>query len=384
MNAAKGRSERNPQQQQQQDGPSLLKELSTRFPEIPFSSMSEKYIFIDRWNERKGRDAFPPAVAALIPRGKKYFVWFTFLQTWNVCVFVDAISKKMFFFRCTHKHHPLFYGTILYGTFLPKDRSLNGTTPATHPGDFVAEDIFFYQGRPIGDYLDDKRDGSGGGEVQAYKLEYIFRTVGEISTVVFQPGKANERKIDLWMVPVVLVEDLEKNNNPYEGFLRRETVQKYFILESGAKGNSGGSGSGRSAASATETPSSLKRTAETMTNHVRGNDRSPSSPVKRVCRRTNFWVTADLRSDIYYLYPEFNSTEESCVGIAHIPDLRTSKYMNSVFRCIRENENLDFAELSDSEEDFQDIRVDKFVNLSERKNLAFEYNEKFRRWCPIF
>ena len=93
---------------------------------------------------------------------------------------------------------------------------------------------------------------------------------------------------------------------------------------------------------------------------------------------TTFWVMADIQNDIYHLYNDTNSY----VDVAYIPNYNTSVYMNSLFRNIRENNNLDYLEESEDEESFQDTRPDKYVDLNKRIKLACIYNKKFRKWVP--
>ena len=58
--------------------------------------------------------------------------------------------------------------------------------------------------------------------------------------------------------------------------------------------------------------------------------------------------------------------------------------MNSIFRNIKENVNLDALEESDDEDDFEDIRNDKFLIVkSEPVKMKCEYNYKFKKWTPI-
>ena len=57
--------------------------------------------------------------------------------------------------------------------------------------------------------------------------------------------------------------------------------------------------------------------------------------------------------------------------------------MNAIFRKIRENQNLDNAEESDDEEDFQDMREDKYVDLEKVVYMECAFHTKFRRWVPI-
>jgi hypothetical protein len=56
--------------------------------------------------------------------------------------------------------------------------------------------------------------------------------------------------------------------------------------------------------------------------------------------------------------------------------------MNSLFRNIRENNNLDLIEESDDEDDFIDTRLDKYVDLNKKIQISCYYNKKFRKWVP--
>ena len=57
--------------------------------------------------------------------------------------------------------------------------------------------------------------------------------------------------------------------------------------------------------------------------------------------------------------------------------------MNSLFRKIKENINIDYGEESDDEETFQDMRVDKYVDLACEHMVECVFNHKFRMWEPI-
>ena len=63
-----------------------------------------------------------------------------------------------------------------------------------------------------------------------------------------------------------------------------------------------------------------------------------------------FFIKPDLQNDIYYLYL-LNTTNFEGISkeIAHIPDYKTSIFMNKLFRNIKENNNLDSLEESDDE-----------------------------------
>ena len=56
---------------------------------------------------------------------------------------------------------------------------------------------------------------------------------------------------------------------------------------------------------------------------------------------------------------------------------------NTVVRYIKENRNLDLLEMSDDEEEFENINEDKFVNLKTIKYMKCLFNKKFKKWEPI-
>jgi hypothetical protein len=57
--------------------------------------------------------------------------------------------------------------------------------------------------------------------------------------------------------------------------------------------------------------------------------------------------------------------------------------MNGIFRRIKENDNLDSIEESDDEEDFQDSRIDKYVDLKKTVSIECVFNQKFKKWTPV-
>lgn len=56
--------------------------------------------------------------------------------------------------------------------------------------------------------------------------------------------------------------------------------------------------------------------------------------------------------------------------------------MNSIFRNIRENRDLDLAEESD-DESFFDTSEHKFVELRKKYVMPFCYLSKFNKWAPL-
>ena len=95
-----------------------------------------------------------------------------------------------------------------------------------------------------------------------------------------------------------------------------------------------------------------------------------------------FEVRATIIDDIYELY-YINGLKLEKYKVACIPDYKTSVKMNSIFRNIKENRNLDLLEESDDEEEFENIDLDKFVDLDKRIVMKCLFINKFDSWKPI-
>lgn len=93
-------------------------------------------------------------------------------------------------------------------------------------------------------------------------------------------------------------------------------------------------------------------------------------------------VKPTIINDIYDLYV-LNDKKYERFSIAYIPDYKSSVMMNTLFRDIKENRNLDALEESDDEEEFENISMDKFVNLDKKYVMKCLYNSKFKLWQPI-
>lgn len=94
----------------------------------------------------------------------------------------------------------------------------------------------------------------------------------------------------------------------------------------------------------------------------------------------HFMVKADIQSDIYYL---FKMEDNNLIyhDNALVQSYKTSVYLNSLFRNIRENSNLDA--LQESDDEFEITDEDKYVDTSKQIMMKCIYNTKFKKWVPI-
>jgi hypothetical protein len=93
-----------------------------------------------------------------------------------------------------------------------------------------------------------------------------------------------------------------------------------------------------------------------------------------------FNVIAEQQNDIYSLY----SADGVEIGKACVPSYEDSKRLNSLFRNIKENRNLDSLEESDDDDEFENVSLDKFI-INKDKVLKMDcvYVQKFKKWRPI-
>lgn len=96
-----------------------------------------------------------------------------------------------------------------------------------------------------------------------------------------------------------------------------------------------------------------------------------------------FLIKATIMTDIYNLHVINDDDEFIEYKQAYIPDIKTSILMNNLFRNIRENTNIDYIEESEDEEEFEDISLDKYVDLKKEYKMKCLYTKKFKSWIPL-
>jgi hypothetical protein len=137
--------------------------------------------------------------------------------------------------------------------------------------------------------------------------------------------------------------------------------------------------------------SNSNSSGDIYTVHVNKYNDKPSTTTESIKQKTMssdiykvFFIKPDLQNDIYYLYQSSTTNfEVISKEIAHIPDYKTSVLMNTLFRNIKENSNLDSLEESDEEEEFENIQIDKFVDLNKIIKMRCIFNYKFKKWVPV-
>jgi hypothetical protein len=255
-----------------------------------------------------------------MPSGIKAFAWFSVYKDKRVCYILE---KQHIYIANVMASSQLNYGigTIFYGTVLTSTS-------------FCIEEIYYYKGHQIKNY-------SFIDKLTLYK-DFFKHDIGHCHELGFMRFglPVIERKYTMSNVAY---------NISYIKYICDKTIINSYILSEPIEN--------------THLPTTVSE--------------------KRQSQEVIFNVKPHIQTDIYMLHTYHNSKDDYYYGVAYIPTYKSSVMMNSIFRNIKENANLDKLEESDSEEEFENDNVDKFVYLDKSCYMVCVYNSKFKKWVPI-
>lgn len=304
-------------------------------------------------------------IVLAIPQGQKCFVWFTTKKSQCVCYVLELgergrIANVKEFPASFHKD--LSYGSIYYGTFFV----------FRHRPFVVFEDVFYYKGARVQNrpYIDKLAI------LEATMSSGVGRVAGARGFLSFNLPLLHTDPAEL----VKMIHPQQRIMYFQYRFLRKNTIYRlkpYVLLKKDADEHTDPMGAARQGA---------PRPAYDTSNKQHNQDRPHRQPhpivhtskTTRPDRFRTFSVRASLQNDIYFLFEKGNQTD-----VAYIPDYKTSVMMNSLFRNIKENGNLDALEESDDEEEFEDDREDKYVDLQKEYAMVCSFHHKFKKWVPL-
>lgn len=341
-------------------------------------------------------------VYVIIPKGRKYFVWFTHHNRKNMCLFLEVCNRThnilSVFCRHVSFHDSLSYGTIFYGTLFRQQQEKGQGTD--YNDIFSVENIFYYKGKNIQEYdyqtklkvikgiFDNELRYNTRFQLHPYQKTIVFG-IPIIATSFDEACKV----ADKLPYAVYSIQYRYLKNNDTQGHLLHSDAIEYYLFNDERKErverNDRTERSDRNERNnikieIIEKPE-IKKIPLQPLSHCSGNTNTNTNTNSRL-----FYIKPDLQNDIYYLYDTktytLGSLKESSIiskTIAHIPDYKTSVLMNKLFRNIKENRNLDALEESDDEEEFENIQIDKFVDLNKVLKMRCNFNYKFQAWVPV-
>jgi hypothetical protein len=257
---------------------------------------------------------------SIIPKGNKYYLWITYKDDKNVCLLL-SISRTGTI-QNIETYSLCFNDCLSYGQGTILYGTVFEVNGCKH---FTCEDIYYYQGK---------------------KIEMIS-----------------------------CINKLELLKNMFTNNINQKVYSKKSIIVGLPVYTT-------DIVEAQETCKTLPYKVYGIRHHSYGGIWSHGLTIVKENAEGIFKVKANIQQDIYEIYC-YDKDIETPYGITLIPDYKTSVMMNKLFRNIKENNNLDLLEESDDEEEFENIREDKFVYLDKTYYMKCIYNSRFKKWQPI-
>jgi hypothetical protein len=293
-------------------------QIISRFPQIKLSY--EKILHTKVYSN----------IFMIIPKGIKMFAWFTFWKGQNVCFFIKLNEKGCIIVSDINIYpvnfsNEIALGTIFYGTYF----DIKGQNF------FSCENIFYYKGRCI----------------EHYNFKDKLHKIGSLFTNNEIIQKSFTKYCVVFGLPII-----KSNYTQAYETVKLMTYNIYGI----------------------------------QVYNIDKNDNVDNSQPLGIFLTKNqqinlegiFRVKAAPNCDIYNLFCYDPKNINQPYSIALIPTYKSSVLMNSLFRSIKENSNLDLLEESDDEDEFQNISENKFVNLEKSYIMKCIYNIKIKKWEP--
>lgn len=286
-----------------------------------------------------------------IPSGKKYFIWHTFHRNLDVCYLLE-ISKQKEIVKGTcisnSGNYKFSLGTVIYGTLL-EDTNV-----------FICEEVYYYKGINLKKLFSKE------------KL-YILKEIVEKSNEL----RYNKKELQFYLPNMWKNQQNEITNKITKDISEKIKYEIHHIQYRSLN----------EFLPFINIPLNQKITANVTKEKIENTKvyRTYTCDFKRTQYNYSavFMVFADIEFDIYRLYAFGRNSSSVYYNIAYIPNYEKSVFMNGLFRKIRENENLDYIEESEDEEDFENVNVDKFVDLKKSIPMECTFNRKFKKWVPV-
>lgn len=297
-------------------------------------------------------------VCIAIPTGKKVLIWFTFHQKYNAC-YVLELNRDKKIIKVTHSdiksNLNLSLGTLVYATCV--------TDEVSGKEKYIIDDILFIKGVNL-----NKMSGLN----KLASIRNMF-TMFETNTPIYSPFLWNIQLDNVDEYPNTIDDTISSQiHYPIHHLQYRSSIEvmPYVNIYLSKKLNLVNLPSTQKSVSLIETEFDIKPYKMTM-----------NKPQYRMT--TVFEIRADMQYDIYHLFAYGRNNTPVYYNLSYVPNYKTSVMLNSIFRNIRENKNLDYIEESDDEDDFENIQNDKYVDLKKTVRMECVYDRKFRKWVPI-
>ena len=322
--------------------PEERQELVVNFPSYKLSYINTKY--------KNVHSSSSNTIYTAVPFGKKFVTWFTktSCSKKQVAIIMDVnkgherIIERVFSYQNPELENMFFYGAIFScqgkGEKNVKEKKLSSSSF------FSIEDLYIYQGNPVFS--------------QTWEQKYVYlRDLSE------RLGKEHNNLGAPFFGLPIMATSVERVLKEIQ-----QVPYKVFSIHI------------RLLSRANYSDSVLIQDAETifqLGKPILRQQPPKLPPPPPPSHFKVFEVCADIKNDVYHL-----QDPPLYIGTALVPDYKTSLLLNGLFRKIKENVSLDALEESDEEEEFENEKEDKFVDLDKKINMVCKFNAKFKKWVP--
>lgn len=370
--------------------------LLQQFPKIKFSYELKSYKKVSNSNintqgDNGGNDNNKnnnDHVFFMIPKGKKYFVWFKNGE----CLFLELDNDKQVVNVTSKKTSRIFPNdTILYGTHFYYRAPVKSNSVLNVQYYFTIENIHYYNGVSI--------DATQTVFEKCKTLHLAFTTTTLEKTFQVDIGLPHidtclERISAIkpfYQVYCIQKKKSSDTSNQYQNIhfnmlplplpLPTPTIQKIQKMDAQQP---------QTTTQASAISKHNNTTIETSKKYIENSNYNNTNHTNNKKYKI-FIVSADIQNDIYNLVDldavndDLSNYDYAITNklIAAIPDYKTSVFMNALFRNIKENKSLDALEESDDEDEFENTNIDKFVDLTKKIKMKCVFNYKFKKWTPV-
>jgi hypothetical protein len=287
----------------------------------------------------------------IIPKGPKAIVWYTYWKDQHVCLLVKLNERgnysdvQVFPSSFSDK---LALGTIIYGTyFLHYNQHY-----------FTCEQLHVYQGNEVHKkpYLEKLNLLLAMFQAEVEQIAYVPSTlvVGmPVMTSTYEDAEAQLNALPYKTYGIGMPSTFYQRPKNHATPQPQPSIQHIQHMQPPPQPNNHKSFSNKS---------------YTINNHNQHNQHN-----------LVFKVKAELGADKYMLYTDDNKMFEQAL----VSSYKSSVLLNSLFRNIKENTNLDLLEESDDEDEFENTELDRFVDLEKTVLMECVYSKRFKKWEPV-
>jgi len=335
--------------------------LLKRFPsfELSYETVSHKKV------------SSSDSIALAISLGRKYFIWYTYRDgtAEDICYLVGLDKDKQICSveqrKCTS---PVRFclGTVVYCTMYE--------VPDSSVKILITEDIYYYRGMNISKLC-------FGDRIQ-FLVEFVQKSDSmDISLPVM--WYVNSIKEKSHIIPSNIASKIAYNTHHIQ-YRDVRQVSPYINVIIPKRGTI----HSNIAVPVSSATVAQKMTAASNPLKTASNMEPQAIPKFDFTKPTYrypavFHIMADSQLDLYHLYAYGGVGVSVYCGLAGVQSLKTSVFMNKLFRRIRENDNLDLAEESEDESDFENTDMNKFVDLDKILPIECMFNQKHKKWIPV-